>query len=229
MYIITRWTCVSVYWYATLLAQWDKGLPSQRESDTGTFGDSALHCDFCGSKLFAVGITPVSFSEYLCLLAILSRLWVHVQSETRISNMKLQLALECLWFLTTNRACPPWWQEVQPSILRCICSSTLYTMRSSAMGWLPIVGSLQSQVSFAKEPYKRDYIVQQRPLIWRSLLLVATPYPHTILHSCSKLPWVAVSGDLTGGAPSTSVTVYTKHGHVMSNQHTVNPLQTLGA
>ena len=37
-----------------------------------------------------------------------------------------------------------------------------------------------------------------------------------------------VSGDLTGGSPSTSVTVYTKHVHVMFNQQTVSSLQTLG-
>jgi len=36
------------------------------------------------------------------------------------------------------------------------------------------------------------------------------------------------SGDLTGGSPSTSVTVYTKHVHVMFNQQTVSSLQTLG-
>ena len=29
---------------------------------------------------------------------------------------------------------------------------------------------------FAKKPYKRDYILQKRPVILRSLLLVATPY-----------------------------------------------------
>ena len=28
------------------------------------------------------------------------------------------------------------------------------------MGWLRLVGSLQIYVSFAKEPYKRDYILQ---------------------------------------------------------------------
>jgi len=37
------------------------------------------------------------------------------------------------------------------------------------------------------------------------------------------------SGDLTGGSPSTSVTVYTKHVHVMFTQQTVSSLQTLGA
>jgi len=44
------------------------------------------------------------------------------------------------------------------------------------MGWLPLVGSLKLQVSFAKEPYKRDDILQKRPIILRSLLIVATPY-----------------------------------------------------
>jgi len=46
----------------------------------------------------------------------------------------------------------------------------------SDMGWLHLVGSLQWQVSFAKEPYERDDILQKRPVIWRSLLIVATPY-----------------------------------------------------
>ena len=44
------------------------------------------------------------------------------------------------------------------------------------MGWLRQVGSLKLYVTFAKEPYKRDYILQKRPIILRSLLIVATPY-----------------------------------------------------
>jgi len=44
------------------------------------------------------------------------------------------------------------------------------------MGSLRFVGSLKSQVSFAKEPYKRDYVLQKRPIVLRSLLTVATPY-----------------------------------------------------
>ena len=44
------------------------------------------------------------------------------------------------------------------------------------MGWLRLVGSFKLQVSFAKEHYKRDYILQNRPIILRSLLIVATPY-----------------------------------------------------
>ena len=46
------------------------------------------------------------------------------------------------------------------------------------MRWLRSVGSLKSWVSFAREPYKRDYILQKRPIILRSLLLVGS------LHAC---------------------------------------------
>jgi len=45
----------------------------------------------------------------------------------------------------------------------------------SGMGWLRLVGSLELWVSFVKKPYKRDYILQKRPIILRSLLIVATP------------------------------------------------------
>ena len=42
--------------------------------------------------------------------------------------------------------------------------------------WLPLVGSLKLYVSFAQEPYKRDDILHKRPILLRSLLMVATPY-----------------------------------------------------
>jgi len=50
------------------------------------------------------------------------------------------------------------------------------TSRRTKMGWLRLVGSLKLQVSFAKEPCKRDYILQKRLIILRSLLSVATPW-----------------------------------------------------
>ena len=49
-----------------------------------------------------------------------------------------------------------------------------YSVQSEHMGWLRLVGSLKLYVSFAKEPYKGDYILQKRPIILRSLLIVAT-------------------------------------------------------
>jgi len=49
-------------------------------------------------------------------------------------------------------------------------------MSNAATAWLRLVGSLKLYVSIAKEPYKRDDILQKRPILLRSLLLVATPY-----------------------------------------------------
>ena len=48
------------------------------------------------------------------------------------------------------------------------------------MGWPRLVGSLKVKVSNAKEPYKRDDILQKRPIILRSLLIKATPYDSVV-------------------------------------------------
>ena len=53
---------------------------------------------------------------------------------------------------------------------------------NQAMVWLRLVGSLKLYVSFAKEPYKRDHTLQKRPIISRSLLIVATPHPAHIFN-----------------------------------------------
>jgi len=45
----------------------------------------------------------------------------------------------------------------------------------TTIGCLRLVSSLKLWVSFAKEHYKKDYILQERPVILRSLLIVATP------------------------------------------------------
>jgi len=55
------------------------------------------------------------------------------------------------------------------------------------MGWLRLVGSLKLQVSFAKEPNNRDGILQKRPIILRSLLIVAIPHPYT--HNATPHPY----------------------------------------
>jgi len=51
---------------------------------------------------------------------------------------------------------------------------SLFDPAFGVMGWLRLVGALKLYVSFAKEPYKRDYILQKRPVISMSLLIVAT-------------------------------------------------------
>ena len=53
----------------------------------------------------------------------------------------------------------------------CICWRSTPTM-----GWLWLVASIKLQVSFAKETYKRDDILQKRRIILSILPTVATPY-----------------------------------------------------
>jgi len=45
-------------------------------------------------------------------------------------------------------------------------------MTLSIMGWLQFVGSIKLYVSFAKETYKRDNILQKRLIILSTLLSV---------------------------------------------------------
>jgi len=52
--------------------------------------------------------------------------------------------------------------------------TSVYT--SYTMGWLRLVGSLKSYVSFAEYRLFDRALLQKRPIILRSLLIVATPY-----------------------------------------------------
>jgi len=58
--------------------------------------------------------------------------------------------------------------------LNCIPNAIGCTIQ--CMGWLQLVGSIKLQVSFANEPYKKDDILQKRPIILSILLTVATLY-----------------------------------------------------
>jgi len=61
----------------------------------------------------------------------------------------------------------------------CVCVCEVFIRVHSSyilhMGWLWLVGSIQLQVSFAKETYDRDDSLQKRPIILSILLTVAAP------------------------------------------------------
>ena len=56
-----------------------------------------------------------------------------------------------------------------------VCVLHMIHYKKLSIGWLRLGGSLKLQFSFAKEPYKRHYILQRRLIILRSLLIVAAP------------------------------------------------------
>jgi len=63
-----------------------------------------------------------------------------------------------------------------------VCWAQTRRLRRRSLQW---VASLNLQISFAKEPYKRDNILQKRPRIFRSLLIVATPYVILCRRNCA--------------------------------------------
>jgi len=70
--------------------------------------------------------------------------------------MRMPLDLRDLEIQTFQVSCPP--------------------KAASPMGWLRLVGSLKLQVSFAEYRLFYRALLQKRPVILRSLLIVATPY-----------------------------------------------------
>ena len=52
------------------------------------------------------------------------------------------------------------------------------------MGWLGLVGSLKLQVSYVEYRLFYRALLQKRPIILRSLLIVATPYARVVSRMC---------------------------------------------
>ena len=70
-------------------------------------------------------------------------------------------------------------------------TANFWRMSCLPMGWLRLVGSLKLQVSFAEYSLFYRALLQKRPTIWRSLLIVATPYQIAAsipLLNCCVLP-----------------------------------------
>jgi len=59
---------------------------------------------------------------------------------------------------------------------------TLDILDTHTTGWLQVVGSSKLQVSFAKEPYKRDYILQKKPEILKEPTNRSHPIQSTETH-----------------------------------------------
>jgi len=63
----------------------------------------------------------------------------------------------------------------------------LLNVSNETMGWLRLVGSLKLWVSFAEYGMFYRALLQKRPVILRSLLVVATPYCREHLHLRQKM------------------------------------------
>ena len=93
--------------------------------------------------------------RYMCLIDM------HVRC---VCGLDLCVSDVCVRYVCVSSNCVCVW---------CLCGT--YGAGRRGMRWLRLVGSLKLQVSFAKEPYKRDYILQKRHMILGILLVKATP------------------------------------------------------
>jgi len=130
--------------------------------------------DVCIHTYMCLRFTPCSNNPFTYSICICMYLFVGVCIYTYM----------CLWFASCPNYSFTYSMYINICICvclsMCVCKYTYMCLQSTIspdMGWLRLVGSSKLQVSFAKEPYKRDYILQKKPVILRSLLIVATPLP----------------------------------------------------
>jgi len=81
-----------------------------------------------------------------------------------------------------------WLMEVGGCMLVCVCvcvrvrvfgeSETLWSMLRHCFWRIHICDTIKLYVSFANEPYERDYILQKRPKIWRTFMYVTGGMTH---------------------------------------------------
>jgi len=67
--------------------------------------------------------------------------------------------------------------------IACMYCIYVYILYMCEMGWLRLVGSLKLQVSFAKEPYDRDDILQKETYNSKEPTNRSHPIPSNIPHS----------------------------------------------
>ena len=117
---------------------------------------------------------------------------IHIHVRTHTHDHTLFLSYAHLQY--TRRTCYAPYLPHRSTLSRSLALSHTHTHKHThthttcaprliAMGWLRLVGSLKWQVSFAKETYKRDDILQKRRIV-----IVATPY-----HFCLRTSRVGVA------------------------------------
>ena len=89
-------------------------------------------------------------------------------------------------------------------------------MRSPTMGWLRLVGSLILQVSFAEYSLFYRALLQKRPFVLRSLLIVATPY----LYTHTKEPHIHSKGPYTNSKKLSAYTEMSPGVYYLSQTYT---------
>ena len=129
-------------------------------------GEASLQ-EFLGSQLCQI-TTVISYSQPSGELIIMS-IHVHIYKYIRICihtyiciHIYIYIDLYVLILICVYTHV---YTYVYAYINICTHNAHTYVYTHQYMGWLRLVGPLKLYVSFAKEHYKRDYILQNRPVI----------------------------------------------------------------
>jgi len=136
---------------------------------------------YVSTSLLYVSLLCVHFSLYLLLFVSFSVSLPHFYMSHFSISTSLYISMSpslCLYLtsicLTSLR--PLFSISTSRRLLLYLRAIAYVSISQRAMGWLRLVGALKWQVSFAEYCLFCRALLQKRPIIWRSLLIAATPY-----------------------------------------------------
>jgi len=102
-------------------------------------------------------VTHLSGYIYICYYSHMG--WLRLVGSSKLQVSFAEYSLFCRALLQKR---PTMWRSLL--IEDTLHPDCMLLFTHPDMGWLRLVGSIKLQVSFAKEPYKRDAILQKRPI-----------------------------------------------------------------
>jgi len=130
-----------------------------------TLQHTAIHCSIMHhTATFAIHYNTLQHTATQC------NMLHHIATHC---NTLQHIATYCIMKFCTGMVRHPTCPAALPTDNVCVWHDAFICCLD--MGWLRLVGSLKWKISCANEPCKRDDFLQKRPMILRSLLIVATP------------------------------------------------------
>jgi len=111
---------------------------------------------------------------------------IHIYIYMYIYTFIYKYIYTCIYILPNN---PSLLMDSAPRWISKNLSRGTWSKSRCGMGWLRLVGSLKLQVSFAEYRLFCRALLQKRPIIWRSLLIEATPYAQCTTEFLLKNTW----------------------------------------